>query len=242
MRLARPAGSVGRHQRAGMTGRQRAVDEQVADHFGQLEQAQRVGDMAAALADDVAEIGLGVVVLVDQLLIALRLLDRIEVGALHVLDDGEFERGAVVDVAHQHRDVVQPGALRRAPAPFAGNDLVSAVGLAANQHRLDDAVLTDRLREIGKFGLGEVAARIFGIGRNELDRHAAVCGGNCVGCFSSRGRGRSISPISAASPRPSLFLDWSSFIMNPVCFEFRIERYAARSRRSRRITSEASCR
>ena len=93
-------GRIGcRDQRARMAGRQRAVDQHVADHVRQLEQPQRVGDMAAALADDLAEIGLRIVVLVDQLLVAQRLFDRIEVGALDVLDDREFERRPVVDVA-----------------------------------------------------------------------------------------------------------------------------------------------
>ena len=64
--------------------------------------------------------------LVDQLLVAERFLDRVEVGALDVLDDRELERGAVVDVAHDDRDLRQPRALRRAPAAFAGDDLVAA--------------------------------------------------------------------------------------------------------------------
>ena len=38
-----------------------------------------------------------VVEIVGQRLIAHRLLDRIEIGALHVLDDGKLERLAVAD-------------------------------------------------------------------------------------------------------------------------------------------------
>ena len=97
--LGQPGRILRRDQRAGVAGRQRAVDQHVADHVRQLQQPQRVGDMAAALADHLAEVGLGIAVLVDQLLVALRLFDRVEVGALDVLDDREFERGAVVDVA-----------------------------------------------------------------------------------------------------------------------------------------------
>ena len=75
---------------------------------GSLQQPQRVGDVAAALADDPGEIVLGVAELADQLLVAQRLLERVEVGALHVLDDRELERLAVV--------APRP----RAPAPRAG--------------------------------------------------------------------------------------------------------------------------
>ena len=118
--LRQPGRIFGSDQRARMTGRQRSVDQHVADDFRQLQQSQRIGDMAAALADDLAEIGLRVMVLVDQLLIAERLLDRIEVGALHVLDDGKFERHAVIDVADDDRRFGQPARCaarqRRSPA------------------------------------------------------------------------------------------------------------------------------
>ncbi len=102
-----PRRIFGSDQRARVAGRERSVDDHVADRVRQLQQAQRIGDMAAALADDLSEIGLRVIVLVEQLLVAERLLDRIEVGALHVLDDGELEGDAVVDVAHDDRNLRQ---------------------------------------------------------------------------------------------------------------------------------------
>ena len=48
--------------------------------------------MAAALADDLGEIGLRIAELAAQPLVAARLFHGVEVGALHVLDDGEFQR------------------------------------------------------------------------------------------------------------------------------------------------------
>ena len=91
----------------------------------QLEQAERVGDMRPALADHLAELALAVAVLVDELLVADRLLERVEVRALDVLDDREFERLLVADVMDDDRHLVQAGPLRRAPAPLAGDDLVA---------------------------------------------------------------------------------------------------------------------
>ena len=55
--------------------------------------------------------------------IALRLFHRVEVFALHVLDDRDLERVAVADIDRHDRHLVQAGELRGAPAPFAGDDL-----------------------------------------------------------------------------------------------------------------------
>jgi hypothetical protein len=68
-----------------------AVQDHVLDRLGQAEQAQGVGNVAAALADRLGQHLLGVMELVHQAPVALRLFDRREVLALHVLDDGRLE-------------------------------------------------------------------------------------------------------------------------------------------------------
>ena len=86
--------------------------------------------------------------IVDQAVDALRFFQRIEVFALDVLDQRHRRGGLVVDVAHQHRDRLEAGQLRRAEAALAGDDLVAhrAIELAdrAHQHRLHDALALDR--------------------------------------------------------------------------------------------------
>ena len=62
-----------------------------------MQQPQRVGDMRAALADDLREIALGIAEILDEPLIAARFLDRVEIGALHVLDDRQLQSLAVVE-------------------------------------------------------------------------------------------------------------------------------------------------
>ena len=103
---------------------------------------------------------------VDQRLIARGFLQRIEIGALNVLDDRKLERLTIADFKQHDRHFMQAGELRRAPAPFAGDDLVLIRGAArrAHQDRLDDAVLADRGRKLVKLGIGENAARIARIG------------------------------------------------------------------------------
>ena len=71
-----------------------------------------------------------------------------------------------VDLEHDDRNLVQAGALRRAPAPLAGDDL-EVIGLAAHgahHDRLHDAALADRVGQLVELGVGEVAPRVARIG------------------------------------------------------------------------------
>src|SRR5437762_13165042 len=102
--------------------------------------------MAARLVNDSGDILLSVAVAVDQLLVTLGLLVRVQSLALDILDQRELGGGRFIDLAHDSRDRVQPGPLRRAPAAFAGNDLKTfAVAVRPEQDRLKHATLDDRI-------------------------------------------------------------------------------------------------
>ena len=103
---------------------------------GSDEEPQRVGHMAAALADGFGELLLRIGELPEELRIGARLFKRIEVRALDVFDERDFERFAVAEFADEHRDVMHAGALRGAPAPFARDDLVVAALALAHDERL----------------------------------------------------------------------------------------------------------
>ena len=66
----------------------------------------------------VTEIELG-----NQAFQCLGLFQRVQVFALNVFDQRHLHRRFVVDVPHDDRYVGEPGELRGAPPPFAGNDL-----------------------------------------------------------------------------------------------------------------------
>ena len=135
-------------QRAGMAGGQLAGGD-IGLHLGrQLGQPHHVGDMAAALADDLGDVVLAAFEFVGERVIALRLFHRVEVFALHVLDDRDLERVAVADIDRDDRHFVQAGELRGAPAAFAGDDLEAVLRALHRPHhdRLDHAVLLDRSR------------------------------------------------------------------------------------------------
>ena len=92
--------------------------------------------------------------LVDQLAVGVRLLDRVEVRALEVLDERQLELLAIGELADDRRDALQAGQPRGADAALAGDELVAVEGLG-DEDRLDDAVLADARGE--RLELGFVA-------------------------------------------------------------------------------------
>ncbi len=132
--------------------------------------------MAAALADFLGDLFLGVVEAIDQLVIGGRFLDRIEILALHVFDDGEFEGFRILHLADDHRHVMQLGALRRAPAPLARHDLETVAHAldGAHENRLKDSLFADGVREIFQFGFGEILARLVRIRFEKRDRQSCA--------------------------------------------------------------------
>ena len=91
-----------------------------------LQQAQQVAGGAARAADGAAPPASWVRPNSSvRRLQAARLLERVEVLALDVLDQRHRRRGLVGHVAHQHRHVVEAGEPGGADAPLAGDDLVA---------------------------------------------------------------------------------------------------------------------
>ena len=165
---------VGGNQRAGVAGAQRVVAQHRLHRLGQVQKAQDVRDVAAALVQRLGQLFLRVTETVHQLAVRGGLLDGVQVGALDVLDDRDLEHLGVGKVADDHRKVVQLGDLGRAPAAFAGDDLEkpAAIRVRADDERLQDAARADGVRELlQKLGL-EVAARLVGVGDQLLDGDA----------------------------------------------------------------------
>src|SRR5947209_17100426 len=151
--------------------------------------------MAAAFADDAGEIGLRIAEFAAELFVAHRFFERIEIGALNVLDHGNFKRRLLVGFYEDDRHVMHAGALRRPPASLAGDDLVSVgdAGDRAYQDRLQDAALFNRGSEVVEFALVEILARIARVRPQKLDRDETLAAQPI-----DRG---SFSPGAAAPPR-----------------------------------------
>ena len=114
--------------------------------------------------------------LVDHSIEHRRFVEWREVLALKVLDDRDLERGVVVDVLDQRRDGPESGLPGGAPAALAGDDLVGVRTERADQDRLEDAVLSDRGRQLVEGVLLEDEARLLGVGLDPLDMDDADAG------------------------------------------------------------------
>src|SRR5665213_2932985 len=102
------------------------------------------------------------------------LFDDREVLARHVLDERQLERaGSVERVIDQRRDRREPGDLRGAPAPLAGDDLEPDRHAWTNDDRLQHSTLADRTGEEVERGLVEMLARLRRVRVDVLDRDLA---------------------------------------------------------------------
>ena len=69
--------------------------------------------------------------------------------------------------------VCEPGQARRAPAAFAGDDLVRVRAERPDEDRLEDAVLADRRGQLVERLLLEDHARLLGVRLDPVDRDDA---------------------------------------------------------------------
>ena len=92
---------------------------------GELEQAEQVADGGARPADCVRGRLVRHLEFTDQPVEGACFLQRIQVLALYVLDQGHGDRGFVGHLPNHRRNVVQTGHLRGSPASLAGDDLVA---------------------------------------------------------------------------------------------------------------------
>lgn len=98
--------------------------------------------MASRLVNDPADTILRVAMPLDQLTIALGFLKRVEVLALDILDERQFGRGRIIDLANDRWDRMLPRPLRGSPPPLARDDHV-IFPVRPQQDRLEHATLAN---------------------------------------------------------------------------------------------------
>ena len=129
-------------------------------HLGrEFQEAQRVGNDDATLADLRGGLLLRQVELPDQLRVASGLLNGVEVLPLEVLDERQFQYRPIIRRADNDRHFRQPDHLGGAPAAFAGDQFVM-ITLKADNERLNDALFLDRVRQLPKGFGGKILSRL----------------------------------------------------------------------------------
>ena len=99
-----------------------------------------------------------------------RLFHRIEVLALDILYERHGEGGVVRYFAHQRGDLFETGHLRGAPAPLAGNQLVTVAIDRPHQYRLHQALRPDGGGELGERLLVHPGSRLIAARTNAAAR------------------------------------------------------------------------
>ena len=101
----------------------------------------------------------------------MRLLDGVQVFALEIFDERQFQHRAVVRLAGDDGNLRQIQQLRRAPAAFAGNQFKISAAFAHDE-RLDDALFADGIGQFAQRLVGEILARLERAGADAVQRHA----------------------------------------------------------------------
>ena len=149
------------------------AEKQLLHRLAQLQQPQQVGRGAARAADGAGCRLVGQAEFLGQALDAARFLERVEVLALHVLDQRHRRRRLVGHVAHQHRHALEAGKAGGADAALAGDDLEAVGGAAidaAHEHRLHHALDLDALGQLVQAGFVHAGARLVAAGLQLLER------------------------------------------------------------------------
>ena len=156
-------GVVQAEQGPGVAGAEHARGDTLLDGRREVQQPEGVADVRARPAYFARELLVGGTEIVEKLLVGCGLLQRVELLAVHVLDQGVPEQVVVLRLLDDGADLGQPGTLSGAPPPFAHDELVPAGPGRTNHHRLQEADLPDGFREFVECLLVEHPPRLPGV-------------------------------------------------------------------------------
>ena len=147
-----------------MTGRQLALSDHVLHGIRQSQKAQKVRDVAAAFGQRLGHALLGMAETVHQLTKAHRLFDRIQIFALNVFNDRDFQNFGIVKIARNYRQFMDLRHLRGPPTTLSGDDLIGAL-MARRTHDqgLKNALRADRCRQVGQGRCIKIATWLKGV-------------------------------------------------------------------------------
>ncbi len=167
-------GVVQREQRPGVARGQHPRCDPPLHRRRKPEQSQGVADLWTTAADPAGQLLLGAGEVVEQLLVRGRLLQRVELRAVQVLQQRVPQQVVVGRVAHDRGDPLEPCLARGPPAPLPGDELV-AVGTGRPHHdRLQQPDLADRVDELAERLLVEDGPWLTRVGRDLTQRQLRI--------------------------------------------------------------------
>ena len=181
-------GTVGeRQQGPRVPGRQHPGSDPAGDQRRQLEQPQGVGDLRPRAADPGGELVVGAAEVLEQLLVCRGLLERVQLAAVQVLQEGVAQQVVVVGLLDDGRDGGLAGLLGGPPATLTHDELVEhalggvvelvrplTCGNGPDDDGLEHPDLADRVHQLGHVVLVEDRPGLARVGPDLLDRDLAV--------------------------------------------------------------------
>jgi len=143
------------------------LDERL-DFVRETKEPQGISDRSSIAADAAGDLLLGQSQPFDEPLIGLGFLDGIEVFALDVLNEREFQHLFIRDIADDGRDLQRSSQLSRSPSAFPSDDLI-AKATATHDDRLYQAVSADRISQLAQPLFIISSARLIGTRINEIN-------------------------------------------------------------------------
>src|SRR5437762_3336830 len=104
-------------------------------------------------------------------MIGSRRIHRVEVLPLKIFDQRELHGFLIARVSNDGRNAREPSQLRRAKPSLAGDQLEESIALATDQHRLEQAILSDRLGQLQQITLGKLGARLVAVGNDVIQQN-----------------------------------------------------------------------
>src|SRR3989454_8532919 len=134
----------------------------------QARERKNVRHVGPTLAEQLRDFAMAVPVPRDEVRQALGFLERREILALQVLDEGELER--ILYLAHERGQPIEAGELRRPETPLPGHDLEAGRG-RPHHDRLQEPVRLDRRRQLAELLVVEVLTWLIGVRVHVPERH-----------------------------------------------------------------------
>jgi len=153
---------------AAVTGAKSALFQQIEDRFLKFEKPKRVGDGGTILPRALCNLFLREMKLIGETLECMRLLHRVEVLALKVLNQGHLESHGIRHVPNHDRNAGETGLLSSTPATFAGDELVAGSN-SANDERLNDSAGLNRSRKFVERFFAEAGSRLIRARIDQVD-------------------------------------------------------------------------
>src|SRR6516225_2909328 len=141
-------GVVQAEEGAGVAGTEHTRSDAPLYGRGEVEQPQGVSDVRAGAAYLARQLLVGGTEIVKELLVGGGLLERVELLAVQVLDQGIPEQLIVLGLLDDGADLGHPGPLAGPPSTLAHDELIPAWPGRTDNYWLQQADLPDRLREL----------------------------------------------------------------------------------------------